>query len=176
MGLKFPRLFSTIPSERLHQLHTIATTLVRHTGRRNTSDTAGSFVSFTRAWASCQLRKIAVCTCTGNDGNVYSATAGKRIPACITARASRVMHAVIANYGLALKKVAGKKFRAFLAHAQSAMLIISYEDHAASLYKWERFTIWQYEESFNYVSFPSHVLPMCPKSHMQNPCIRMSSF
>ena len=106
-----------------------------HTGRRNTSDTAGSFVSFTRAWASCQLRKIAVCTCTGNDGNVYFATAGKRIPACITARASHVMHAVIANYGLVLKSVAGKKFRAFLAHAQSAMLIISYEDHAASLYK-----------------------------------------
>ena len=46
-------------------------------------------------WASYQIRKIAGCTCAWNAGNVFSATDFKdnrnlAIPACITARASRM--------------------------------------------------------------------------------------
>ena len=51
------------------------------------------------AWASCQIRKIAGCACVGNEGNVFSATAGQR-----SRNASRhvrnaraVTHARIAN-------------------------------------------------------------------------------
>ena len=51
------------------------------------------------AWASCQIRKIEVCACAGNAGNVFPATAGKR-----SRHASRhvrharaVMHVGIAN-------------------------------------------------------------------------------
>ena len=52
-------------------------------------------LSRTWPWTSYQIRKIAGCACTGNSGNVFPATdfKGNRllaIPACITARASRM--------------------------------------------------------------------------------------
>ena len=52
------------------------------------------------AWTSCQIRKIASCTCAGNAGNVFPTTDFKgdrklATPACIEARA--VMHVGIAN-------------------------------------------------------------------------------
>ena len=40
-------------------------------------------------WASYQIRNIAGCTCAGNAGNVFLATAGLAIPTCITARTGR---------------------------------------------------------------------------------------
>ena len=61
-------------------------------------------------WASCQIRKIAVCACAGNAGNVFPVTAGRR-----SRHASRhvrdaraVMHAGIANYQFPLKSAAGE--------------------------------------------------------------------
>ena len=49
---------------------------------------------YKKPWTSYQIRKIAVCACTGNVGNVFPATDAKgnrqlAVPACITARASR---------------------------------------------------------------------------------------
>ena len=62
-------------------------------------------------WTSCQIRKIASCTCVGNAGNVFPATDFKgnhkfAIAACIKARASRtcVMHVGIANLLLLRKR------------------------------------------------------------------------
>ena len=40
-------------------------------------------------WASCQIRTIAGCACTGNAGNVFPHYRGLAIPTCITARAWR---------------------------------------------------------------------------------------
>ena len=77
-------------------------------------------------WTSCQIHKIMGCTCAGNTGNVFPATAGYR-----SRNASRhvrdacaVMHAGIANQRFPLKSVAGKTFPAFLAHVQPAILRI----------------------------------------------------
>ena len=46
--------------------------------------------SFKLPWASCPIRKIAVCACAGNAGNVFPTTAGKR-------HARAIMHVGIAN-------------------------------------------------------------------------------
>ena len=62
-------------------------------------------------WASCQIRKLAGCTCAGNAENVFSAKMRIREPdmhhgTCVT----HVMHASIANVWFPLKLVAGKTF------------------------------------------------------------------
>ena len=59
------------------------------------------------SWASYQIRKIAVCACAGNAGNVFPATGELAIPACTTAREARaVMHVEIAN-----PRWQGKRYR-----------------------------------------------------------------
>ena len=77
-----------------------------------------------KIWASYQIPKIAGCACTGNSGNVFPTTAGRRSrPASRHVRHARaVMHAGIANPRFPLKSVAGKTFPAFLAHAQPKIL------------------------------------------------------
>ena len=65
--------------------------------------------------ASCQIRKIAGCACTGNAGNVFPAADLKgngylAISACITARASRRCRDACRD---CLTAVAGKTFPAF---------------------------------------------------------------
>ena len=57
---------------------------------------------------SYQIRKLAVCACAGNAGNVFSATDFKRncgleIPACITARASHTCRAACRDRQLAVR-------------------------------------------------------------------------
>ena len=85
-------------------------------------------------WASCQIRKISGCGCTGNAREVFPATAGQR-----SRHASRhvrdkraVMHTRIANWRFLLKSVAGKTFPAFPAHAQPAILRIWHEAHGVA--------------------------------------------
>ena len=70
--------------------------------------------------ASCQIRKIAGCTCALNDGNVFPAPDFKgnhylAIPACITARASSTCCDICRDRKPAM---AGKTFPPFLVHAQ----------------------------------------------------------
>ena len=76
-----------------------------------------------RAWASCQIRKMAGCASAGNTGKVFPATAVKRSQhASQQVRDARtVMHAGIANKRFPLMLVAGKTFPAFPAHAQPAI-------------------------------------------------------
>ena len=83
-------------------------------------------------WASCQIRKIAVCACAGNAGNVFSAIDFKgnhqiAIPACITTRTSRTRCDACRDR---LPAVAGKTFPA---HKQPAILHIWQE---ANDYEW----------------------------------------
>ena len=44
-------------------------------------------ITFCAPWASCQIRKIAGCACTGNAGIVFPGYHGLAIPPCITAHA-----------------------------------------------------------------------------------------
>ena len=63
-------------------------------------------------WASCQIRKIAGCACTGNAGNVFLASLGQRsrqASRCVS-DARAVMHAGVANWWFPLMSVAGKTF------------------------------------------------------------------
>ena len=45
--------------------------------------------SYSAAWATCQMSKIAVCACAGYAGNVFPANCGLAIPTCNTTRAWR---------------------------------------------------------------------------------------
>ena len=99
-----------------------------------------------RQWASYQIRKIAVCACAGNAGNVFLATnfKGNRwlaIPACITARASCTCRDACRDRQAA---VAGKSFPAFPAHEQPAILRIWQEAHGLTTWGngWVKLFCW----------------------------------
>ena len=64
--------------------------------------------------ASCQIRKIADCTCTGNVGNVFPATVVVKLfrhSSRHVRHARVVMHAGSLNSGFLWRRRAGKRFR-----------------------------------------------------------------
>ena len=76
-------------------------------------------------WASFQIRKIAGCACTGNAGNVFPTTDFKRnrhlaIPACITARASRMSWSLTRGSGENVPGIPGACATAILRFWQEA--------------------------------------------------------
>ena len=70
-----------------------------------------------RTWASCQIRKIAGCACSGNTGNVSPPPTSKEIaiPACITARAWRTFWVrgarAVMHVGIAIPRWRRKRSR-----------------------------------------------------------------
>ena len=84
------------------------------------------------AWASCQIRKIAVCACARNARNVFLAGYRSRHASRHVRHARAVMHAGTDNSRFPLKWTPGKTFPAFPAHAKPAILRICQEAHYTS--------------------------------------------